>query len=626
MAAAPTLGHGMRVLAESLGYAVSAGFLFLAVKAAQDLWTHPDRRNAYLASAIGGLAILALASQLELAYPPISGVASDVAVVSLMASAFALFLFRGTFVPLRRATFIVVGAAVATAAVISEIGPLISGAPTALASAVALAPIAVWLLCAGEPTVRFWIAAARRPAVQRSRLRALSFGYGAIILILLLSVGGGAGIATDTGRLLVVLMWAVALAMLPMLYIAFWPPAWVRSQWRHAEELSFRRALQGLLLAGTREQADAAVVEWGMRLVGAGAAALVVDGRPVISTGMSASDADSLAVDVARQAPLGAGALELRGQRLHLVLRQAGGQPSGVLVLLPGEFTPIFGADEVESLRQFGVAATAALERLTLIAELSRANSAKSEFLSRMSHELRTPLNSVLGFAQLLAMEIKDPKQSRQVGHINQAGKNLLALINDILDTARIEAGQLSVSMERVSLAESIRAAVELITPLADKRGLTIAVDLPDDGRCVLADANRLSQILINLLSNAVKYNREAGRIHVFCESTPAASIRIHVTDTGMGIDAADQDLVFQPFTRLNADRTSVEGTGIGLGLARSLAELMHGSVGFRSRLLEGSDFWVDLPEMPPAPPAQQASSTSSTGSSSRGRPRATAA
>jgi signal transduction histidine kinase len=379
--------------------------------------------------------------------------------------------------------------------------------------------------------------------------------------------------------------------------------------------------MQGLLLAETREQADAQVVEWGTRLVGAGAAALVIDGLAVASTGMSGAEAARLAVDVARQSPLDAGLLELRGERLHLALLEAGGQPSGILVLLPGEFTPIFGADEMESLRQFGVAATAALERLTLIAELSRANAAKSEFLSRMSHELRTPLNSVLGFAQLLEMEITDPKQARQLGHINQAGKNLLALINDILDTARIEAGQLSVSLERVSVAQSIRDAVELITPLADKRGVTVTVELPDAGQFVLADANRLGQILINLLSNAVKYNLQDGRIRVFCESTPANTTRIHVIDTGVGIAAADQDVVFQPFARINAGRTSVEGTGIGLGLARSLAELMHGSLGFRSQLQEGSDFWVDMPEVPPRPASATALSTSSKPTRAQRRP-----
>jgi signal transduction histidine kinase len=264
-------------------------------------------------------------------------------------------------------------------------------------------------------------------------------------------------------------------------------------------------------------------------------------------------------------------------------------------VLQPGDFTPIFGADEMDSLRQFGVPASAALERLKLISELTLANSAKRDFLSRMSHELRTPLNSVLGFSQLLELELTNPKHVRQIGHIGQAGRHLLALIDDILDLSRIEVGQLSVSLEPVSVASSVQQAVDLIGPLADKRGVVVEVDLGDE-QFVLADASRLAQVLINLLSNAVKYNRESGRIRVDCETLPTGRLRVHVTDTGIGIDEAEQDLVFQPFVRVNVGRTVVEGTGIGLSLSRALAELMDGSLGFTSRPDEGSDFWIELP------------------------------
>jgi signal transduction histidine kinase/CheY-like chemotaxis protein len=331
-------------------------------------------------------------------------------------------------------------------------------------------------------------------------------------------------------------------------------------------------------------------------LVGAGAGALMLDHRPVASAGLSAGDANSLAAELEAQDHAEPGGLELRGERLYLNLLPLTGQGSAVLVLVPGDFTPIFGADEMDSLRQFGVPASAALERLKLIAELTLANSAKRDFLSRMSHELRTPLNSVLGFSQLLAMELTDPKQSRQINHISHAGKHLLALINDILDLSRIEAGQLSVSLEPVSLASSIQQAVDLIGPLADRRQLSVDVDEAAEDHFVLADASRLAQVLINLLSNAVKYNRESGRIGVFTEAVAASRIRVHVTDTGIGIEPGDQDLVFQPFVRVNADRTGVEGTGIGLSLSKALAELMNGSVGFSSRPDEGSDFWIELP------------------------------
>ncbi|HEY8680528.1 MAG TPA: ATP-binding protein [Candidatus Dormibacteraeota bacterium] len=587
----------MRILAESLGYAVAAGFLLLAIRALIDLWRRRERREAYLALAIGGLAVLALASQVELAYPPIAVAAGQLAQISLMASAYALLLFRATFIPLRRATKITVGAAVVVATIVGAVGPSLAGSIAPLQLVAALAPIVVWFICAAEPTIRFWIAARRRPAVQRSRLRSLSFGYGAIVLILLLSLTGAAGTSTESGLRIVALMWTIALGVLPLLYMAFWPPRWLRGRWRRAEEASFRGALQGLLLAETREQAATAVVEWGMRLVGAGAGALVAEGRPLASAGLSAADADSMAAELEPQTWPRSSVLELRDERLYLTLLPATGESSALLVLLPGDFSPIFGADEMESLRQFGVPATAALERLKLISDLTQANSAKREFLSRMSHELRTPLNSVLGFSQLLATELTDPKHTRQVGHINQAGTHLLALINDILDLSRIEAGQLSVSLEPVSVACSVQQAVDLISPLADKRGVIVEVDLGREEQFVLADAGRLAQVLINLLSNAVKYNHESGRIRVYCESASAGRVRVHVADTGIGIELADQDLVFEPFVRVNAGRSAVEGTGIGLSLSKALAELMNGNLGFTSRSDEGSDFWIELPE-----------------------------
>jgi hypothetical protein len=229
----------MRILAETLGYAVAAGFLLLAVRAVYDLWVRRERRDAYLACAIGALAILALASQLELAYPPAASYGGVVALVSLMASAYALLLFRGTFIPLPRAAVVAGGMAVGATTVLGVFGQWFALSNEPFQAVVSFAPIAVWLVCAAEPSVRFWLAARRRPAVQRSRLRALSFGYMSIVLILVLSLTGEAGTGSASGLVIVTLMWTIALLVLPLLYMALWPPRWLRSLWRQGEERRF---------------------------------------------------------------------------------------------------------------------------------------------------------------------------------------------------------------------------------------------------------------------------------------------------------------------------------------------------------------------------------------------------
>ena len=228
--------------------------------------------------------------------------------------------------------------------------------------------------------------------------------------------------------------------------------------------------------------------------------------------------------------------------------------------------------------------------------EAERANLAKTEFLSRMSHELRTPLNAILGFSQLLEMDGLTPEQGENVAFITQAGRHLLELINEILDISRIESGQLTISAEPVAVDELVREAVALAGPLAKERGIEIdAVD----AACachVLADRQRLRQVVLNLLSNAVKYNRAGGSIALRCTSADPERLRISVTDTGYGIAPDDLERVFRPFERLGAELGAVEGTGIGLPLTQGLVEAMGGTIGVESELDVGSTFWVEFP------------------------------
>jgi PAS domain S-box-containing protein len=227
------------------------------------------------------------------------------------------------------------------------------------------------------------------------------------------------------------------------------------------------------------------------------------------------------------------------------------------------------------------------------------ANRAKSEFVARMSHELRTPLNAILGFAQLLdnhAGERLQPAWREWVTRIQQAGWHLLAMINDVLDLSRVEAGTLALHDQRIDLHETIEASVAMVEDTAARRRVTILREINGDASEVRGDPVRVRQVLINLLSNAVKYNREGGHVLVRCRAIGGDRVQVDIADTGLGMTAEQLERLFQPFNRLGRERLGVEGTGIGLVIAKRLAELMGGSLQARSQPGEGSVFTLVLP------------------------------
>jgi PAS domain S-box-containing protein len=236
-------------------------------------------------------------------------------------------------------------------------------------------------------------------------------------------------------------------------------------------------------------------------------------------------------------------------------------------------------------------------ERRRVKQEAERANQAKSDFLSRMSHELRTPLNAILGFGQLLELESLKPQQEDSLKQIMRAGRHLLDLIDEVLDISRIEAGRLPVSPEPVRVANAVSEAIQLVQPAASERQVTFE----GGGRVhgdwyVLADRQRLRQVLLNLLSNAVKYNRPGGTVEVKLNPIGERRLRISVLDTGPGIPDHFFDRLFQPFERLGASESGVQGTGLGLALSKGLIEAMGGSMHASSKWGEGSTFSVELP------------------------------
>jgi PAS domain S-box-containing protein len=228
-----------------------------------------------------------------------------------------------------------------------------------------------------------------------------------------------------------------------------------------------------------------------------------------------------------------------------------------------------------------------------------QANQAKSSFLARMSHELRTPLNGILGFARLLKLQGAplDEDQRRKVGYIESAGESLLHLINEVLEISRIESGHTSVNVQPMLLDEVLRQAMRLVSPLAAARQVRLMAP-KRQGWWVLADEQRLQQVLNNLLSNAVKYGPPNGVVSLFVEDD-ARGVTLSVQDEGPGLSAAQQAQLFQPFNRLGAERSGIEGVGLGLVITRGLVELMGGQLSLVSQPGRGACFSVSLRGLP---------------------------
>jgi PAS domain S-box-containing protein len=259
-----------------------------------------------------------------------------------------------------------------------------------------------------------------------------------------------------------------------------------------------------------------------------------------------------------------------------------------------------FGID-ITSLKQAQAALQAAKD------EAERANRAKTQFLSAMSHELRTPLNAIIGFGQLLEQNSDGTlgaRPLRQVTEIRKAGQHLLSIINDLLDLARIEAGHTQLELAPVPLADLADECLRLMQPLAARCGRRLLPARVDPQARVQADRVRLKQVLLNLLSNAIKYNRDAGQVALRCQGETGAWL-LEVQDQGAGLSNDEQVRLFQPFERLRAAGTGIEGTGIGLALARQLVRAMGGDIGVRSAPGSGSVFWVRLPAATAPPPAR---------------------
>jgi len=239
--------------------------------------------------------------------------------------------------------------------------------------------------------------------------------------------------------------------------------------------------------------------------------------------------------------------------------------------------------------------------------EADRANHAKSDFLSSMSHELRTPMNAILGFSQLMATDDSLATEHQEgVAEILKAGHHLLNLINEVLDLAKIESGHVDLTLEPVAVRPLVEECLSLVGTLAARREVRMGHAVPEEA-VVQADRTRLKQALLNLLSNAIKYNHHGGSVSLDVHQVDGSRLRIRVTDTGPGIASERLPELCQPFNRLGAENSNIEGAGIGLSITRRLVEMMGGTLEVESKTGIGSTFWIELPLESPPQPAPEA-------------------
>ena len=232
-------------------------------------------------------------------------------------------------------------------------------------------------------------------------------------------------------------------------------------------------------------------------------------------------------------------------------------------------------------------------------AELEQISQMKSRFLASMSHELRTPLNAIIGFSEVLDARMfgeLNEKQSEYVKDIHESGHHLLALVNDILDLSKIEAGRMELELSRFNLPQVLESAVLMVQERAARHGLTVDLDIDEGLGNVYGDERRIKQVLLNLLSNAVKFTPDGGRIEVTAKPVND-TLQIAVRDTGVGIAKEVQTAIFEEFRQVQLDQVrKQEGTGLGLALAKKFVELHRGTLGVESAPGQGSTFTVTLP------------------------------
>jgi signal transduction histidine kinase/CheY-like chemotaxis protein len=492
-----------------------------------------------------------------------------------------------------------------------------------LPPALTLAALAVFAVTEFLAAGYLALEARNRTGAARFRL-SLAAGATALFGAALLSAGAGAAGAGELGQAvarIVALLAALGYAA------AFLPSGPLGRIWQGMAAYRYVLAMLETERDATDQDKSLAIwrrfAEIGREIAGADAAVIVglggAESRVIASAGIDLGDGAAAWPPHVGNALLADGQVEMRRpvSVLSPIPQELAGRigaPLGSVMAFPADrmalillarHRSLFGADDRALIRLLAAQAEALAEREQLFAEQARladrlfaASQAKSDFIASMSHELRTPLSAILGFSELMRAEPRHEDgrlvPDEWIEHIHTGGQHLLALINDVLDLAKVEAGRLELEREPFDLRGLILETIAGLRPLAERKHLTITSH--GGSEMLLADRGRVRQILYNLLSNAIKFTPDGGSIVVEALSGDG-SVRVAVTDTGTGISPADQEVIFDEFKQVGAIGERQAGTGLGLALARRLVEAHGGRIDLESELGKGSRFTVTFPQ-----------------------------
>ena len=569
-------------------------FAAVAVRTVASLGETPDRRHRLLALAVVSLALLIMILPIYAGEGPFGRLTADLEIALFLLSGYGLIMFRDSFVPfsagVRRLVVAAVGLAAAAALAVELVFGLGATPPAQQVVVLAFA-IGVWAVCLIEPILTFWRASGGRPSVERARLRTLSAGYGGLLAVVVLG-------SLPLSQVASLLVDVLALAIVPALYVAFFPPAWVRRIWRQPEEEQLRLALHDLLLySPNRATLAQRALSWAERLVG-GDAGLVVDGDGAIlaALGMTHDDASRIAtaLDFAKQNGQG-------GQRAPwhdgstLVVPLDLSQGRGAMVIVSHRHVPLFGDDEMGRLRLYGTSITAGLDRVALNERIASLEKAKSDFLSIASHELRGPMTVIKGYLTML--------ESGALGEVSGSARSVLPLliaksdevdwmIEGMTEASRLEEGRLALKRHRADIVELTDSAIESVRFMLT--GHEVRFEQHAAPVETLVDPDRFLMVVRNLLSNAAKYSTAGSEIEVRVGKRPESAY-VTVVDHGVGIALEDQAALFNRFSRVR-NTEHVQGTGLGLWLSREIARMHDGDLTMKSEPGRGSEFTLTLP------------------------------